>query len=358
MVERLNLNATYEELLEQKFERLPEQDKRETSMIYQATAVNTYETIQMLQTLLHSMNLLYADTAPRDYLIKRAAERGMAPYPSTPAKVRGLFNIDIPIGSRYNLDTLNYIATQRLAAGEFLLECETNGSVGNNLLGSLIPIDYIDGLETAEITEVLVFGEDEEDTELFRKRYLDDFETIAFGGNRKDYKEKVGEIDGVGGVRVYRTPNGASTVKLVIINSEYKKPTPSFVASVQRIVDPIPGEGEGLAPIDHIVTVFSVDESTIDIHTNISYMSSYDWSYVQSGVEAAIDSYFLELAEEWATSDSDFNGVVIRISQIETRLLQIDGILDITNTQLNGSLTNIQLDATSVPKRGVVNAQG
>ena len=50
-----------------------------------------------------------------------------------------------------------------------------------------IPIEYIEGLTEAKLTEILIPGEDEEETEKFRKRYLESFEPQAFGGNIKDY---------------------------------------------------------------------------------------------------------------------------------------------------------------------------
>ena len=57
-------------------------------------------------------------------------------------------------------------------------------------------------LKPVKITSVLVPGEDEEDTELFRQRYLNSLNAQAFGGNQIDYIEKVNAIPGVGGVKV------------------------------------------------------------------------------------------------------------------------------------------------------------
>ena len=54
---------------------------------------------------------------------------------------------------------------------------------------------------------MVIPGEDEEDTEVFRQRYMDSLNAQAFGGNRADYLEKVNAIPGVGGVKVYRVWN-------------------------------------------------------------------------------------------------------------------------------------------------------
>lgn len=356
----LQLDTTYEELVEEKLDQADSSlDTREGSILFNAFAINSIEIIQMLQTIIANSNESFADTASRTNLIRRAAERGLKPLTATKAKLRGLFNINVAIGSRFSLDNLNYVVVDKIADYEFVLESETEGDIGNQYLGTLIPIDYIDGLTTAELVEVLVPGEDEEDTEVFRARYFDSFDSEAFGGNRKDYKDKVNGLPGVGGVRVYRAWNGGGTVKLVIINSQFEQPTQTLVNEVQFAVDPLDnqGEGIGIAPIDHIVTVFGVGETPIDITFNITYQSGWSWGDIEANVYAVIDDYFKELAEEWASASTyqeDQAGVIVRISQIEIRLLGVAGVIDIADTVLNGGTSNIAVDKESIPKRGVV----
>ena len=51
----------------------------------------------------------------------------------------------------------------------------------------MIPIEYIPGLESAKITEMLVPGEDAEADESLRRRFYASIESQAYGGNIKDY---------------------------------------------------------------------------------------------------------------------------------------------------------------------------
>ncbi|MFF2797181.1 hypothetical protein [Lysinibacillus xylanilyticus] len=44
--------------------------------------------------------------------------------------------------------------------------------------------------------------------------------------------------------------------------------------------------------------------------------------------------------------------MIVRISQIETRILGVDGVIDIANTKLNGIASNLELDKEAIPKRG------
>ena len=78
--------------------------------------------------------------------------------------------------------------------------------VATSFARSMTPVSYTH-LDVYK-RQVLVPGEDEEDTELFRQRYLNSLNAQAFGGNQIDYIEKVNAIPGVGGVKVYRAWNG------------------------------------------------------------------------------------------------------------------------------------------------------
>lgn len=342
---------TYQEILQRMLDQVPDAvDKREGSIIYNALAPAAIEMQLMYIEAGAILNETFADTASRIYLIKRAAERGVVPDEASKAILKGEFNIDVPISSRFSLDALNYKAIEKISTGVFKLECETEGAEGNLHLGTLIPIDYIDGLTSAGLTGVLIPGEDEEETESLRSKYFATLQSQAYGGNIADYKEKTNAIQGVGGVKVYPTWSGGGTVKLVILDSTLQHPSTELVNTVQTAIDPIgnQGTGAGLAPIGHVVTVVGVNEQTIDITTNITYQTDWTWDDVKSYVEAAIDEYFLELNQTWEENEN----LVVRISQIETRLLNVIGIIDISETTINGAEANLILDADSIPVRG------
>lgn len=346
-------DITYEVILQRMLDRVPNIfDKREGSIIYDALAPAAVELQNMYIELDWILNQSFADTAQREYLVRRCAERGIIPKPATKAILQGEFNIDVPIGSRFSLDDLNYKSIEKIEDGIFRLECETAGNIGNQQLGRLIPIDYIDGLTSAELTTVLIPGENEESTEDLRKRYFDSFQLQPFGGNISDYKYKVKSLDGVGGVKVYPVWNGGGTVKLVIIDSEFNEPSPELIDAVQSAIDPIQnqGIGIGIAPIGHIVTVEGVTEEIIDVEMTITYQNGWTWEDIESYVYEVIDDYFYELASDWENQ----NNLVVRISQIETRILNVGGVLDIANTTINGLTQNFVLGVNSVPIRGEV----
>lgn len=346
-------NMTFEVILQRMLDAVPSTvDKREGSIIYNALAPAAVELQNMYIEFDWIMNQSFADTAGREYLIRRAAERGIIPEPATNAILQGTFNMDVPIGSRFSLDDLNYVATEKVSTGVFKVECETAGEIGNSKLGTMIPIEYIDGLTSAELTAVLIPGEDEEDTEVLRTRYLNSFQNNPYGGNKQDYIDKTNAIAGVGSTKVTPIWNGGGTVKLTILDSNFDKATPTLISTVQETIDPSasPGQGLGVAPIGHVVTVDTATEVTTNISAVITLDSGYDWSMVSADVIAAMETYLLELRTAWATSSVNY----VRIAQIETRILAIEGIIDISGTTINGVAANLTLGEYEIPVLGVV----
>lgn len=400
-------NKTYEALVKSALTRVRSgMDKREGSMVFNGVAPSMAELAQLYIGLDFVFQATYLLTAPREYLIKRASDRNMAPMPASPAVFRAECNIEVPVGTRFSCEDLNFVVTERMADSDtetglsHKVICETAGAVGNGYTGQLIPVEYINGLQRAELVELLVPGEDDEETEAFRKRVLDSFQSQAFGGNQADYTEKVLAIPGVAAVKVHPVWNeglrpaslipgdevkawyegavGAlepavaawltavytaakdklltvgGTVKLVLLAAGNTAPTDAFVDEVQTAVDPTEnaGEGLGLAPIGHVVNVTGVTAEPVDITLRLTYAPGWDWAAVQSYVQDAIDTYFKELASRW--SGSDF--LTVRISQIESRILATCAamVTDIGGTQINGKEENLALDPDSIPVRGEV----
>lgn len=341
---------TFQKLLEDMLKQIPSNmDKREGSIIYDALAPAAMELANLYAAFDFAMEQSFADSASREYLVKRCAERGIKPFPATHAILKGEFNCKVPIGFRFNLDDFNYIVTEYIEGNSYKLQCETQGETGNQYLGELLPIEYLSGLTSAQLTEVLIPGENEETTEHLRSRYFASLDTQAFGGNIADYKKKVNAISGVGGVKVFPAWQGGGTVKLVIITADFQKPSLTLLESVQEIIDPAQqGKGMGLAPIGHTVTIIGAEPQTVDISTIITYQSGYSWARIEQDAQAAVDRYFEQLRATWEDTDN----LVVRISQIETRLLDVPGVLDIRDTVINKKAENYVIASENIPVRG------
>lgn len=348
-------DRTYEALLQEKLENVSNSlDKREGSIIYDALTPNSIEAAMIYVALDSVYNETYADTASRDYLILRCKERGITPHAATAAIGIGEFNMDVPIGSRFSCDKYNWAVTDKISTGKFHLTCETLGADPNGYLGMLIPIDYIEGLESAQLTEIVINGEDEESTDALRQRYFDSFSNRSYGFNRAQYIEVTEALPGVGGCKPYRAWNGGGTVKLVITDSEYGVPSSELITTVQTEIDPTQnsGDGMGLAPIDHEVTVAGVTGTTVNISTVLTYGSGWSLEECLPYIEDMLDEYYKELNSTWAREEN----LIVRISQIESRMLTLPGIVDIKDTKINGSAANLELDEDAIAVRGSFNA--
>lgn len=382
-------------------------DKREGSVIYDALAPAALELSNFYIALGMVLDEAFADTASYYYLAKRAAERGIYPEEETNAICRmevSPKDIKISMGDRFSLNGLNYTVVSVIGAeaGEYQIECETAGTEGNQQTGDMLPVENaedINGLEYARLTEILVPGEEEEDVETFRERYFASVNSEAFGGNKTDYKNKVNSINGVGGCKVSRAwENGYSplsmmpgaevagwflrqsedtlgadiyrwlsavyhaaeekllvaggTVKVVIISSEYKEPSAALVKTVQDTLDPVTsaGGGDGIAPVGHVVNVSGVESHAVGVSAEITYKHGYSFSVLQPFIEEMLDGYFTGLSQSWEDEDS----IIVRTSEIETRMLKLEGIADVTDVTLDGLNKNLVLGSGEIPVRGAV----
>ncbi|MBD5103714.1 MAG: phage tail protein [Ruminococcaceae bacterium] len=394
-------HVTYDEILNRMMSRVSSKlDKREGSVIWDAHAPAALEIMALYIELERVLKESFGDTASREFLVLRCGERGITPYPASRATARGEFapaNIDV-LGKRFNIGEINFAAVEKISDGVYKMECEQEGSSGNHYLGQLTPIDYVGGLQTAELTELLIPGEDEEDTEDLRQRYFDSFDEKAFGGNVKDYVTKTNAIAGVGQTKVKRVWNGdvkpfdlipsaeveawyngvvdtlsdgvkkwlgavygaakdkkltvGGTVLLTVLNSDFGEASEELLKKVQEEIDPEghSGEGLGLAPIGHVVTVRGAEAVQVNISVKITFETGYGFGNLKESIENAVEDYLLELRKGWENSSA----TVVRISQIETRLLSIKGILDIGGTRLNGVEENLTLDELQIPVLGGV----
>ena len=339
---------TYEELLQRCLDRIPSTlDKRQASVIYNALAPCCAELAQLWIKLASTYDLVFVDTAVGEALDALVKQNGMTRKEATYALRKGEFNMIVPVGSRFSDGTLNYIVTENITGtNNSRLECETAGAVGNTYYGSLIPISYINGLTTAELTDIIDSGEDIESDDALRERYLEWVTAPEFGGNISDYQVKVKALTGVGGCKVIPVWNGGGTVKLIITNSTYGVPDQSLINYVQQEVDPTGDQtGLGIAPIGHVVTVVGAEEASLSVACKLVLETGKTIEDVQTNINNIVDNYFSYLASTW---DSQEN-LIIRISQLETRILGVDGVLDINSLTVNGTTNNIQLTSIQIP---------
>ena len=362
-------------------------DKREGSIIYTALAPFCYILEFFFINLKRMNSQAYIQTATGEYLDYKVAEQGMIRFQATKARVHGEFKdyygepLDsetIKVGMTFGTNIMDgenvlqytiiatYVdpETNAVVPGEYILEANLYGTIGNQVnipLASLVPIE---NLTTARVINTYISGRNIETDDELRSRYIERVKAKPFGGNIAQYKQEVGELDGVGGVQVYPVWNGGGTVKLSIVDNEIKPIDTAFIAYLQDVIDPenstgVNGLGLGMAPIGHKVTVTTPEEFTINVAMTVTVKGSIDLPMVQQPITKAIEDYFTEERIKWPIADT-YNeySLSIFIARIISAVLEISGIINVTNVTLNGGTTDVVLlqDATTqqLPKLGTV----
>ena len=268
--------------------------------------------------------------------------------------MRGVFNQDIELGERFFCGDYVYEILEKISDFQYKMICETVGVDANTNFGELEPVDYVEDYQGGSIEEVLVLGTDDEDIEEYRTKVIDTFKSTAFGGNKADYRKFVDAMDGVGGCKPIRREDESPWINIYVINSECGKPSEELIKSIQDMVDPEQshGEGDGMAPICHSVMIQAVEERIIDIEMNITFDTGYSAETSSEQIKEKIEDYLFGLRKLWESQEKE--ETIVRIRQVESRVLTVDGIMDVTNTKLNGSEENVVIDFKSIPKLGGV----
>lgn len=372
---------TYKYLMSQALSSVDDSlDKREGSIIYDALAPACYVLAGYYMELYQVVKNSFAVTATGEWLDQRVKESGITRREATGAVKRADFTDDagqaavVRIGTRWSTVSSTNPITYRVTAqyeqndapvaGAYELTCETLGTIGQEYTGPIIPVDFVKGVAAATMSTTLIPGRDTETDDELRERYFDQMSAKAFGGNISDYRNKTREIIGVGDLQIYPVWNGGGTVKLSIVDTAFHAASNEFVQEVQNLIDPVnasgvQGDGLGIAPIDHKVTVVAPEEVPVNITASIVLQVPYEVGQVQPAVEQAIEAYMVELRHDWATPN-EFNQYALSVytSRITAAIVGVPGISNVTNVRLNGTAADITLQQTGqkqqIPVKGTV----
>jgi uncharacterized phage protein gp47/JayE len=352
-------DRTYENILQEMLDAVPSDvDKREGSIIYDALAPAARKLSDAYADMAKNNELAHAQTSTGDDLHKRGMDLGVDPLPATKTIRKGLFYdssggaLDVSINSRYSAGGLNFIAIEKIAIGQFKLECETAGSAGNVPTGALLPIDYVEGLASANLTDVLVYGEDEESDEAYRARYFVQVRTPPTSGNKAAYIGWALEVISGGAAYVEPTWNGPNTVKISLLGADKLPASAAQVQAVKDYIDPTIGLGEGMgegaAPAGAVLTSVAAPEVVINIEASVTLSGSRTLAQVTTDFETAITVHLASIAY------SDDQSV--KFARIGTLLLDTPGVSDYSAPSLlvNGAQANIVVPAGSVAVVGTV----
>ncbi len=338
-------------------DRVPDTlDKREGSIIYDAIAPAAYAMAELNMNLYQVLIQAYAQTAEGEFLDLKAAERGIKRYSATFTRVLAEFwNEDnlafsISVGDRFasiGAEPIFYVASKVETNGTAELIAEIAGEDANNYTGQILPVTPQNGLAGASIKNVSVPARDAESDGMLRERLFDQEAISNFGGNVSDYIAYAREIESVGAIQVYPTWNGGGTVKVVVVNNVMQVPNQTLLNEVQEVIDPLDtqGNGYGIAPIGHRVTVTAPKLKTVNVSASVTVTPSHTLTDLQDIITESVIDYFEDLRDEWGKLSITGRGYsqIIYRSQILAKMLQVPGVINVSNLMLDGEDEDIIL---------------
>ena len=356
---------TFEKILDRCLanDRLVDVDKRVGSVIYDALAPVCLELAEAYVKMDILEEQTYLMTATGNNLDKRVYDYGISRRKATRAlriaefkqyKVdsqgnyvldennqRILIDMEIETGIRFAIPENAEITYEYIGKtdGYKILECEQTGTQGNEHLGTILPLTPILNLAQANIISTYKPAEDDEtDTEL-RARAVANLNYGSFGGNIQDYIERVNAIDGVGQTKVFPAWQYNGSVLLSVVDPLYNPITNEFAQNLKEQIDPedSTGQGIGIAPIGHYVTITTPTRQDVDVALSITFVNTETIETIQEEVERKIKEYFLSIRQSYA---QDVNLTIYRARIIE-KVLELEFVLNVTDVKLNGEMNDI-----------------
>lgn len=368
-------NNSYEKILNRVLgnDLLVNVDKRVGSIIYDAVAPICLELAEAYVKMDILENQTYLMTATGNNLDKRVYDYGISRASATRAMRiaefkkykrnsegnlvldnkgnKILIDMDIDIGVRFavpnSTTTFQYIGK---IDNYRIVECEQLGTEGNEHLGQILPLTQVTDMIEAKIISTYKPAEDEETDTQLRTRVVNALNYASFGGNIQDYIERTDAIDGVGETKVFPAWQYNGSVLLSIVDPQYDPITEEFKKNLKEQIDPddvidqygtvlkddTSGQGIGIAPIGHYVTITTPVKKTVNVNLQIRFREGYTIEILTERTKNAINEYFLKCRK---TFGQDVN-ITLYVSDIIIAVKNLDGIIDCSNVSFvyNGSV--------------------
>ena len=318
--------------------------KFEGTFEYDVFSSNAIEFMKTYVELGELYKVAFGDTAYGDFLTRKAADSGVIRKEATKAvgfvTIKG--NGELPKGSQFAtqsgvlFETIESVTVQGTSTVK--VQAVVAGVTSNVMAQaiSVIPMS-IPGILSVSNAEPMQDGFESETDEELRTRYLNHVRNPGTSGNINHYYEWAMSVAGVGGAKIIPTWNGAGTVKVIIVNTEYKEASTDIINKVQAYI-------ERVRPMGAIVTVKTVEPSVVSI--GIRPEGAFKIDVFKELVKA----YFVDLAHQVITGNQ-----TVKVSYPKIGSLALDaGATDYTNLVLNGHNESITVGAETLMVLGEV----
>lgn len=215
------------------------------------------------------------------------------------------------------------------------------GSAGMVPAGSItIPTPAITGVTAVSNATATTGGADIETDEQLNKRVREALSGDVGAGNIAAYVRWGKDYPGIGFVTVIPHARGPGTVDVYITDLNNDPMPPAAVTAFQAALDPVAGEGRGIAPIGHDVDVLTPTAFPVTVTATVTHETGYSLTgaggtiATHATIEAAIRRYVdgLEVGDD-----------VVR-NKVVAAIVDVVGVANVTTTgggslAVNGATT-------------------
>ena len=333
-------DQTYENILQEMLNRVSDDvDKREGSIIYDALAPVAYFLADQYFQLSNFVDLVFPDTAVGEYLDRAAGGYGIIRKAASSAIRKIVTSGEVEIGTRWMISDVAYRITGQLEENTYEAECETTGKIGNTYSGALESLSAVSNV-TAELTDILTDGADEETDDALRARFYEKVRHPATSGNAYHYRQWALEVSGIGDAKVFPLDSGPGTVTVLIVDADKGRNT-SLESEVSDYI-------ETMRPIGADVTVSSPAELAINVSADVSLDGTRTLAEVLLDFKSNLAEYLKDLV---------FTKYQVSYTRVGSILLDIDGVQDCDNLRLNEATANVAITAKEIAVMGDVSLE-
>lgn len=234
---------------------------------------------------------------------------------------------------------------------DIAVEAEVGGADGNVAAGLVtVLLTGIGGVSSVSNATAISGGADVETDDLYRVRILLEYAEPHGAGTISDYRRWALGFPPVGFVAVEPLWDGPGTVRVVVSDQSNNPVSDAVKDGLQALLDPVAGEGQGLAPVGATVTVDTVSLTTVSVAVTLSLATGYSLDGaaatvdVTDEVESAIKDYI----------DTLDPGEDVILNRVVEQIMAVPGVLDLTALLLNGSGANVAISALNVARTGTI----
>ena len=187
-------------------------------------------------------------------------------------------------------------------------------------------------------------GADVESDELLRERVLLEFSSRPGAGTIADYERWARSFPPVGYATVEALWSGAGTVRLIVTDQDNNPVSASVVSGLQNYLDPVPGQGRGLAPIGAVVTVITPTTVAVTVAATLVLLTGYSLDgasatiAVRGDIERAVMDYIDMLKP----------GEDVVLHNVRAQIFKVPGVYDVPSLSLNGTAANLAIGPTQI----------